>query len=328
MGWRGDLNKAGIDSDGLNVRIPLGDLTARNIVTRKAKVWYVYNGMTSSGVGKSWATAFKTIQEGVTAASTGDVVLIDGSYTTVAGTPDGFTEAVTISAAKPGLSIIGVANRKRTVWTAAADAVCLTIGAPDCLIENIWFRPPAYTSGTPAAIKLTTSVAYRTTIRKCRFQGKSGSYYGIFSGANADCIIEDNEFIYLNNVTTVNGTAISTGTSDCSNWVIRRNMFHSNIIDVDAQLRQSFVTDNYFPGRGLAAAGTMSATLTTKVLDISGAATGYNVVTGNFFGALYQATGGLFGGGTNDLWSGNFVADRTHDTEADDPTGISELVPA
>jgi hypothetical protein len=284
--------------------------------------------MTSSGVGKSWATAFKTIQEGVTAMSAGDILLVDGSYTTVAGTPDGFIEAVTIPATKPGISIIGVANRKRTVWTSADDTSSLTIGAPDCLIENIWFRPPAYAStGTAiAAIKMTASVAYRTTIKFNRFQGKLGSVFAILSGANADCIIEGNEFIYMNNVTTVTGTAISTSTSDCSNWIIKGNRFHSNIVDVDAQLRQSFIIGNYFPGMGLAAAGTMSATLTTKVLDISGAASGYNVVTENYIGALYHADGGLFGGGTGDNWSGNFCLDRTHNT-VDSGTGISKTVP-
>jgi hypothetical protein len=250
-------------------------------------------------------------------AEAGDTILCEGS----------FSEAVTVAVA--GLRIIGVGPAtQRAIWTGDADAVCLTINAVEGgLVEGFRFRPPAYSSGTPAAISLVTGANY-TIVRNCRFQGKTGSYYGIkTTGACDNVQILDNEFKYLNNVTTVNGTAVF-GTGDCSGWVIKGNRFDSNIIDVHVQLRHSFVLDNVFLGGGLAAAGTSSATLTTKVLDISGAATGFNVVTGNYIGCLYHADGDLLAPGTSDQWSGNHVKDRTHSTQVDATTGISILVPA
>lgn len=258
-----------------------------------------------------------TIAAAVAVAEAGDTILCEGS----------FSEAVTVAVA--GLRIIGVGpSTQRAIWTGAADAVCLTINAVEgCLVEGFRFRPPAYTSGTPAAISLVTGSNY-TVIRNCRFQGKTGSYYGIkTTGACDNVQILDNEFKYLNNVTTVNGTAVF-GTGDCSGWLVQGNRFDSNIINFHVQLRHSMILDNIFFGGGLAAAGTVSATLTTKILDIGGAATGYNVVTRNYMGGLYHADGDLYLAGTGDEWAGNMTADRTHDTQADDPTGITELPPA
>ena len=260
-----------------------------------------------------------TIGGAVAVAGAGDTILARGLT---------FDEAVVVAVA--GLKIIGVGSTThRCLWDCTtADAVCLTInGVADCVVENIRFRPPAYSSSTPAAISLVAG-AYQTAIRGCRFQGKTSSYYGIKSGANANVHIEGCEFQYLNNVTTVNGTAIYTGTADCSGWYLKGNTFESNIINVDAQLRQAMITDNIFCGGGLAAAGTMSATLTTKILDISGAASGYNIVTRNFMGGLYHADGGLYGNGTGDCWSGNHASDRTHTGQVDATTGITITYPS
>jgi alpha-tubulin suppressor-like RCC1 family protein len=46
------------------------------------RIWYVDDNMATSGDGKSWATAKKTIQEGINVSQDGDVVLVeDGIYT-------------------------------------------------------------------------------------------------------------------------------------------------------------------------------------------------------------------------------------------------------
>ena len=45
-------------------------------------IWYVDDAVTSSGNGTSWATAFKTIKEGLDTAASGELVLVaDGTYT-------------------------------------------------------------------------------------------------------------------------------------------------------------------------------------------------------------------------------------------------------
>jgi hypothetical protein len=291
---------------GLNQRNPLHDVIFVDAT----------NGNNSND-GHDRRRAKATIAAAVAVAEAGDTIYCEGS----------FSEAVTVAVA--GLRIIGVGPAtQRAIWTGDADAVCLTIsGVEGCLVEGFRFRPPAYSAGTPAAIALASGSNY-TIVRNCRFQGKTGSYYGIKAVSSDNVQILDNEFKYLNNVTTVNGTAIASTSGDMSGWVVKGNRFDSNIIDIDVQMRHSYVVDNYFLGGGLAAAGTSSATLTTKCLDISGAATGYNVVTGNYIGCLYHADGGLLGSGTGDQWSGNFVKDRTHATQVDATTGISILVPA
>lgn len=263
--------------------------------------------------GLTWATALQTIDAAVDKAVAWDTIYLIGS----------FSEAVSVAVA--GLRIIGVGNHaNQTTWTGDADAKCLTITAANCLVENIKFRPPAYSAGIPAGVYLN-GAAY-TTIRKCRFQGKTGSWYGIYTTGDCDnTIIEQNEFYYMNTATY--GTAIkSAGTADISGMIIRDNIFQSNLNHIVAPMKQSTIIRNILPAGGLAAAGTYSATLTVLGIDIHGAASGYNVVTQNHLGSLYHQA--CYYAGTGDEWNGNYCKDRTHSTQVDATTGISILAPA
>jgi hypothetical protein len=249
--------------------------------------------------GKAWTQAKATIATAVALASAGDTIFLQGS----------FSEAVTCSLA--GLSFRGIGTGPQaTQWTGAADAVCLTLAAERCLVENIKFRPPAYTAGTPAAIVLSN--AGYSIIKGNRFQGKTGSYFGVYSPVcNSDNVqILDNEFIYLNNVTTVNGSAIvgvEAGGLSYSAWKIKGNSFDSCVVAVNINGRVCHVIGNYFSGlTGITAAGAVGNVCTTK-LDLSGTSSGGNRVFGNHFGLTYSHAGGYQEAATGDDWAGNYI---------------------
>ena len=252
------------------------------------------NGSDSNS-GTSWSSAYLTIAATIAAAVAGDVIMIKGS----------FTEAVTIAVGKTGLSIVGAGTGpNQAQWTGAADAVCLTINATDVLVENIKFRPPAYTAGTPAAILL--GGANYTRIINCRFQGKTGSWYAIYSPVcNSDNVeISDCEFIYMNTATY--GAAIlgvEAGGLSYSGWKILRNIFNSCVTAININGRVCTIKDNVILEYGIAAAGTLGAVLALGI-DLSGTSSGGNAVTRNQLGGTYGAT--LYKvGASGDQWAGN-----------------------
>jgi len=249
-----------------------------------------------TNTGKTWLAAFKTIAAAVAAASAGDSILIKGS----------FTEAVTIALAKTGLMICGIGTGpNQATWTGAADAVCLTINATNCIVKNIKFRPPAYSAGTPAAILL--GGAGYTKITQCRFQGKTSSYNAIYSPVcNSDNVeISDCEFIYLN--TATHGAAIlgvEAGGLSYSGWKILRNIFNSCVTAVNINGRVCLVEGNHFNINGIAANGEGGA-VCTLALDLSGTSSYGNMVHGNYLGGTYSAT--LYKvGASGDDWAGNY----------------------
>lgn len=270
---------------------------------QRGAVWFADSTVSSSGAGKSWATAFKTITEAVAAAAAGDTIMIRGS----------FTEAVTCSLA--GVRFIGGgASPKEAQWGGAADAVCLTLSAAYCNVENIYFKPPAYSAGTPAAISL--GAAPWTTIRKCRFQGQTGSRNTIYSptaGVNDNCHIEDNEFYYLNTLSqgkAING--VDSGGSAYSGWQILRNVFHSCVTAIDLPARCCVIADNILMVAGNKADSTLGVVMTLGI-GLDGTGSGCNQVTRNVLGGTYGASLYKVGNATGaaDNWAGNYSADMT-----------------
>ncbi|MCK9569988.1 hypothetical protein M0R72_13680 [Candidatus Pacearchaeota archaeon] len=280
--------------------------------------WFVdsVNGATTND-GKTWEGALKTIAAAVALASAGDTVYIRGS----------FTEAVVVSLA--GLRIIGCGSRpKESQWTAAADAKALTISANYVEVANIYFSPPAYSAGTPAAIQLGN--ANYAFIHHCRFQGKTASHNAIYSPVcNSDNVeISDCDFHYMN--TATHGAAIlgvEAGGLSYSGWRILRNTFFSCVTAVNINGRVCRVEGNTFMEYGIAAAGTLGA-VCTKGLDLSGTSSGANVVCGNIMQGDYDSDSGLYtAGASGDCWMGNFASDVA-ETEVDTTTGLTIAVPA
>ena len=274
-------------------------------------VWYCdsVNGL-DTNTGRGWSKAFKTITAAAAAAAAGDTICIKGT----------FTEAVTVT--QIGVSILGIGTGPhQATWTAAADAVCLTLSASDCVVAGIRFQPPAYSSGTPAAIVLSNAPYAR--IIGNRFQGKTGSVQAIWCNLDAthssdDVVIANNEFIYLNNVTTVYGSAIASTAVDggysCSSWQILNNNFDAPVEGININGRGCLIAGNQFRVNGLLANGTMGAVTGSAdskcMIDLSGTNADCNHVHGNFLDGTYSAT--LYvKGGSHDSWFGNWTATTT-----------------
>jgi hypothetical protein len=297
MSWVGDLLRAGIESDGRNVAIPSGTISARNLVTNHGSVWYVNSAVTRSGNGKNWGRAFKTITEAVGVASAGDTIVCKGS----------FNEAVECS--KAGISFVGGGTGpSQAVWTAptVADSFCLKLSAEACIVTGFRFRPVIYTtSGVPSGICL--SGADYSRIIGNRFQGQPGSYVAIYSPeCDSDNVeILDNEFIYMN--TAEHGAAILGVGASYSAWKIRRNSFNSCVTAIKLTGRVVEITDNIFHEHGLSAGGAIEAVMTLGI-DLSDTGGGGNYVARNFLGGTYD-TRLYVEGASGDAWGQNYGVD-------------------
>jgi len=279
-------------------------------------IWYVDSvGGTTYGLGKSWSTAFSTITLAVAAASAGDIILCRGST---------FSEAVTVSLA--GLQIIGVGNTpNEAIWTADADAVCLTIAADSVLVTNFRIRPPAY-SADRTTCGINISAAPYVRIIGNRFQGKAGSQIAIY-GTTASSVghghILNNEFAFMNTATYGTGIdCVGTGGGFWQNFIIRGNYFNSCVVGIDMDLRYSLIEGNYIYDYGLSAASALESIL-DRGIDLTG---GYgNIVTKNYLAGDYSTA--TYIAATGDSWIGNTSDDIAETTEVGAETGITFRVP-
>ncbi len=253
------------------------------------------NGL-DTNAGTAFASAFKTIAAALAVAVAGDTIYLKGS----------FSETATVSVA--GLSLIGLGTGpKQAQWTSAVDTATLTIAAAYVRVENIYFKPPAYSASTtygPCAILL--SGANWAQIVGNRFQGQTASYEAIYSPVcNSDNVhIVGNEFFYMN--TGTYGAAIlgvEAGGLSYSGWVIRDNIFQSCVTAININGRACTITGNTIAEYGINAAGAIAAVLALGI-DLSGTSSGANCVWNNQLGGTYNAT--LYKvGASGDQWAGN-----------------------
>lgn len=195
-------------------------------------VWFVDGDKSTSGNGKSWTSAFATIQEGVTAASAHDTVyVVAKTLTDYTGDPTSYAETVIIPYATSSLALIGI-SRGRTqgglpqIKKGSGTTALLTVRAPGCLIANMGFNGVDSTGG---GILLdddnATKSAFGTTIANCHFknckthatQGKTGGAIYTTTAGNAwQCLISGCRF--YKNVTDI--ALVGTTTSRPQDWVI------------------------------------------------------------------------------------------------------------
>lgn len=201
------LLKAGIHTDGQNVDIPDGVLTANNIVDPPGSTYYVRDDVSASGNGSSWDEAFLTISEAIDVAP---------AFSDIYVQPGDYDEGATIDITTEGLRIIGFGddNRNASMIYATSGAYdLLTIDAHHVQIIGMSF---SVCPDTKSAIVVSgTTASYKCRIAGCRFDLGSGEY-AIYVNESPDIVIEDNMF------RSWATTAIYTY---CTRAVIRRNRF-------------------------------------------------------------------------------------------------------
>ena len=244
MSARGDLIRLGIDSDGKNVDIFDGKLSAQNFRVPSGESFYVDASVSVSGTGKSWSEAYLTVQEAID-ASNGTIDwgaspwLVD-NYIYIA--PGLYAEALTppYSCHMIGEGVLGT-DTACEIHPAAGSAITGTgLGLH---IRNIWFEAvnavPIIDFGicnntifdncvfAPAAATVTHGISFENAshfqLRNCYFTnglGSGGITHGLYFAGGADkymhgCRIVGNVFhemqsfgIWIQNTCTASASYI------------------------------------------------------------------------------------------------------------------------
>lgn len=276
-------------------------------INGEGDTWYVdgTNGATGNN-GKSWSTAFSTVQLAVTAAGPGDTIFVTAkAITDTTGDPNSYAETIIIPETATSLSIIGV-SRGRTqgglpqIKMGSGSTALLTIRASGCLIQNIGINGSGSTGG---GILLdddySAKHAFATTIDRCHIKNCVGSTAtsaktggGIMWSAQGNawqCSITNNMF--YKNV----GDIVLLGTSNTrpQDILIQGNVFRSsvtsscdaNIVDAGQGGFQTIaILDNHFGDLPALGSGAV-----LRYIDITGTQEG--MLHGNTFGAVVDAAG-------------------------------------
>ena len=184
------------------------------------------------------------------------------------------------------------------------------LGSAGGKVQNIKFKPVIYTGSLiPSAIRLTTGANY-TQIIGCRFQGQASSITAIYADAAVDnVLVKDNEFLYLNNVTTTPyGCAIDGANVNWAPCASSTATFHSCRAAIIASLRDGIIKGNVIAYYGLRADNTYNTVLAMGI-DLS-AGSGCNVICGNHLGGAYSNSLYLKSA-TGDEWAGNWTLSTT-----------------
>jgi hypothetical protein len=279
MGMKGALLRAGIDSDGKNVDIYGGNLSARNIAHSFGDTWYVNPSRSSDGTGKNWDNAFNDLQSALDAVGSSDVIYCapggyTGNYTTQV---DANAKRVTIEAINPGR--LGLAAWFGPTVTSSPS---LTVRARGYSIRGFEFDCPATSYGI-SILKSANGSTWRPDyleIANCLFTGGQG---GIdFNGGATYVDIHHNWFDGFATGTAGKGAIVATASAfhEAIYCNIEANVFVNNITHIGMGygargFNSSVIKHNIFQQTG-------NSRTATTLLDIRGGGGG-NLVVENYF---------------------------------------------
>jgi len=265
-------------------------ITGNGLMNTAGTVWYVNSNLSASGSGRSWDSAFLTLQEAVTAASDYDTILIaPDSIQTIAATGIAITQ--------DGLRIFG-ANASEGIQAAALKCTGTSLAMFQVTGNRFEIAGLNLSQrGAYPCIQIgsaTVSAVYSTYIHNCNFDGYGTATYGVEGYSITDCVnllIEDCYF-----------ASHATAAIRCSGTrsTVRRNTIAVpadtiGIMAVDAtgDRQYSIYVDNYLFGvsgsstggivfTGTPTAGTLMlarnylcGTWNTTITDVTGGCNNY-----------------------------------------------------
>lgn len=194
MSIKGKLAQYGFNLSSTGSATLEGNIYGRNLFSTPGNTWHVDDGITTSGNGRTWAKAFKTITEANAVVSAHDVVLIKK------GTYDDEPAAVTITAANTKwLGIAGGRNRglSETYFQTYGDAIdAFIVDASNVEIAYLSFVNAAGKSSIVVGNGASVGGAY---IHDCYFYdvAQNGDYHVIIGTTSynpCNAVIEDCHF--------------------------------------------------------------------------------------------------------------------------------------
>jgi len=293
------------------------------LTVNPGNTWYVDGDVNASGTGNSWDSAFKTIQEGVTAAKADDVVYVAAKkITDYTGDPTAYAETVIIPYANAGMALVGV-NRGRTQGGlpqikigGSSTTAMITVRAPGCLIANMGINGASSTGG---GILLDDDYiaksAFGTSIinchlKNCKTHATDGTTGGAIMWSTHGCawqvLISGNRF--YRNLTDI--CLIGTGKTAPQDVVIENNEFSNSPASTDVNIYAGgdgfggglMIRNNVFGAVPAISSGSVAL---YTLLNITGTS-GTGMFVDNLFGALGTTTG--YGDGkasadiADDIW--------------------------
>src|SRR3990167_4742311 len=218
-----------------------------HVMLYPGKIWYVDGDVALSGAGETWTSAKSTIQAAVTAAGSGDTILVRArAMATAATDPVDYAETIIVPPALDRLSIIGVSRglaqgNLPQIKKGSGSVALLTVRSPGCYIANLGFNGASATGGgILVESDASTKDAFGTVIESCHFKNCKGSTATNaatggaiqLSGAPWQVLIKGNRF--YKNVGDV--VLLDTSNSVPQDTVIEDNVFSGPAASVDCQL--------------------------------------------------------------------------------------------
>ncbi len=276
--------------------------------------------------GKTWLTAFKTVQHAVDTVVSYDIIFVSGAIAEAVVTPvDG------ASGAGDGPLYVRLISARNhgypdgDEWTSgAAGSPNLILRARGWSVEGFNFRCPTATEAIRCLYSYTDALvyedivtcpnlAYDIQIKGCRF------FWGLHAigayGVAFEYQIRNNIFEFVGVVGATGRAIRSVGVGYAApyRWFITGNQFQdcAGFIDFsNVGANGCVIAGNILQGVGLVSSY-------AHKIDLGGGfGDSGNMITGNTLGGTYSIIGGYVKANANDNWFGNYVS-----------TGISSAVP-